>query len=155
MQEIGTLAELDVKPGDVVQYRGDPTQYVVAENHRVVDADTGELFNYDEAWGKVKAFRIVSRATPAEPDGITWGEWGPMLSDDIAADRQMQVINGKAQWRYPVPKQPVVETVTMWGGDYGVWTFDMEQQVSDTARITFETKDGEPDWSTLRGEDLA
>ena len=96
-----------------------------------------------------------TEATTAEPasDEIEWGEWGPMLSDDIAADRQMQVINGKAQWRYPVPKQPVVETVTLTGHNARGegWSFAPFGNYHDAARITFDVIDGKPDWSTLRG----
>ena len=162
MQEIGTLAELDVKPGDVVelvsrQIPGDGWAYPEIGDQRTISVDDGwhgvDLKYIGELQG---TFRIVSRAIPAEPaPEIEWGEWGPMLSDDIAADRQMQVINGKAQWRYPVPKQPVVETVSVEGWlEFGkLWIGSKAPGANH--RITFDVIDGKPDWSTLRGEDLS
>lgn len=99
-----------------------------------------------------------TEATSSEPasEEITWGEWGPAKKQ--AGDCQMQNIGGVQSWRYPVPKQPVVETVTLSGGYFGAYGWRFGSGISGgnvTYRITFETKDGEPDWSTLRGEDIS
>lgn len=98
------------------------------------------------------AWRALSE--PAEPEGITWGEWGRIRVGE-EGDVQMWCKGDVTLYRYPAPKQPVVEMVAMFGANYGAWTFDMEQQEGDTHRITFNVIDGKPDWSTLRGEALA
>lgn len=169
MQEIGTLAELDVKPGDVVELVSGPVALLELIGHRY-EIGTGDAglaaYKHDvkdishipmNSWW---TFRIVSRATPAEPAStseIVWGEWGGVGGiEDKCGDFQIQRVNGVFRYRYPVPKKPVVETVTMYGHHLidDKWVFGVKDS-EDTARITFETRDGKPDWSTLRGEDIS
>ena len=100
-----------------------------------------------------------TEATPAmsASEEITWGEWGPVDTKHEGGSYMFRYIEGQpGQFRYPVQKQPVVETVTMHGHHLidDKWVFGVKDS-EDTARITFETCDGKPDWSTLRGEDLA
>ena len=170
MQEIGTLAELDVNPGDMVEFFKATKGYERYEaKHRGVAMTVlpsgGVTFTGSDGTrngfsaNTPHTFRIVSRATPVEPasEEITWGEWGD-FEPDMWSTYQFQKVNGVEQWRYPVPKQPVVETVTLSGGYFGAYGWRFENGISGwnvTYCITFETKDGEPDWSTLRGEDLS
>ena len=134
--EIGTLKELNVQPGDMVEIAG-----AAPPARRFVIGDDG--------WGKSEdgfsvgrlspiKFRIVSRANPAEPASeIVWGEWGyvgPSTDEDFECRR----IDGVWQWRYPVPKQPVVEeiTLTVWGKDYLVTVTRRDGVVDDVAKIS-------------------
>ena len=165
MQEIGTLAELDVKPGDVVelvsrQIPGDGWAYPEIGDQRTISVDDGwhgvDLKYIGELQG---TFRIVSRATPAEPASeIVWGPWGEFEAGRFPVQTHSDGPDATWLYRYPVPKQPVVETVTLSGGYFGAYGWRFENGISGwnvTYCITFETKDGEPDWSTLRGEDLS
>ena len=55
---------------------------------------------------------------------------------------------------YRIKSEPVVKTVTLYGEGCVSWAFAEWEDEDNTARITFQTKDGKPDWSTLKGEDL-
>ena len=149
--EIGTLKELNVQPGDVVEWTVNGVAYKIEfmNTHSAFSGDA--RFALDDG-----LFRIVSRATPTEPasEEITWGEWGPPSDGAADGDYMERCINGKTELRYPVSKQPVVETVTLGGACNGFWSFGGLNFAGDTARITFDVIDGKPDWSTLRGEDL-
>lgn len=146
--------------------------YRTAEGHKVgpMQAWGHSRFHVNEAPGLSETWRedgscldegserfwIVSEwtdATPAEPE-IEWGEWGPSKKDH-APPFQMQCFSpGVAQYRYPVQKQPVVETVTLYGCANGrAWS--LKRYDTDTISISYDRIDGKPDWSTLRGEDLA
>ena len=166
--EVGTLKELNVQPGDVVELVARPRR-----NDGWIYGSPGKTYTIGDVcfWNGVSGqtvksgsvtgiFRIVSRATPAEPasEEITWGEWGPPSDGAADGDYMERCINGKTEWRYPVQKQPVVETVKLSGGYFGAYGWRFENGISGwnvTYCITFETKDGEPDWSTLRGEDIS
>jgi len=59
-----------------------------------------------------------------------------------------------AETYYRVKPEPVVKTVTLYGEGGVGWAFAEWEDEDHTACITFQTKDGKPDWSTLKGEDL-
>lgn len=60
--ETGTLAELNVQPGDVVEYIGGGKHTVM--NGRYLKSHKFGDINYYEQWDTVSNFRIISRATP-------------------------------------------------------------------------------------------
>lgn len=62
MSEIGTLKELNVKPGDVVEHWIDGDKYTVAPNKCMINPD-GFIDRY-RCWDTCSNFRIISRATP-------------------------------------------------------------------------------------------
>ena len=77
-------------------------------------------------------------------DEIEWGEWGPIQQGVFP--RQSQSFDGDTtQWRYPVPKKPVVEKATVWGQFIpeggGIWVFSGRGR-GDTHRITLTIIDG-------------
>lgn len=99
----------------------------------------------------------------------TWGEMTPeekgaLLLADYEGKTIEFFLSGSTIWRttytpqwcsesvYRVKPLPVVETVEMYsvGGD----CFTDYRQANDKYKITYQTVDGEPDWSTLKGETL-
>lgn len=63
MTEVGTLKELNVQPGDVVEYRGCDT-YTVILGEKLLSHQTGKTINYMDCWNWTEGFRLISRATP-------------------------------------------------------------------------------------------
>ena len=69
----GTLAELNVKPGDVVEYIPSGNYHVVAQNKHI-KSTYGINVPYISQWDTVSEFRIISRAsqsTTPSPDVAT------------------------------------------------------------------------------------
>lgn len=107
-------------------------------------------------WSPLDDLRV--KAEPA--DEIVWGEWVDHITgDQLIGDWQSQSVGGVQQFRFPVKREPVVETATVfgqfqkgWGCD--AWYFNLKRTPDDAHAITFDVIDGKPDWSTLRGEDL-
>ena len=60
--ETGTLAELNVKPGDVVEYIPSGNYHVVAQNKHI-KSTYGINVPYISQWDTVSEFRIISRAS--------------------------------------------------------------------------------------------
>ena len=117
---------------------------------RALEKQISNDFNQAMYGDDATAVKFGYRTAEPEPE-IEWGEWGP--PNRQPGDFQMQYVGGVQQWRYPVLKQPVVETVTLYGRiSGGAWSH--ERYDGDTISISYERKDGKPDWSTLRGEDL-
>ena len=169
-KETGTLAELNVKPGDVVECvgLGRPSnshyvtfgkQYAILRDGWFID-DEGDLCR-----GHSNMFRIVSRAS-ATPK--TWGE----MTDEeksalLLADYQgktIEFINGYdvKDWKKAVPKwadfcsyrvkpEPKRETVYCWWNGHNVHN---KNHTDRTHRITFDLIDGKPDCASIRMEEL-
>lgn len=62
MKNVGTLKELDVKPGDVVAYDKTGAKYVVSDEFESLINDDGESCRH-YGWNTNSCFRIVSRAS--------------------------------------------------------------------------------------------
>lgn len=164
-QETGTLAELDVKPGDVVKWNGSDSPYTAQEMPDPNDKRKLWAKN-DGGWiGDEARCRIISRATqPDKPK--TWGEmtdaeklaqeWTVCTYEawqnlDLDAYEAKEVV-GADLFVYRIKPEPVVETVTLHGRKYitdtfpqGVWDMDRnDKQPGDTHALTFTTRDGEP-----------
>ncbi len=154
MKEVGTLKELDVKPGDVVYVHDAHNQYIIGENpHKTpgqVKATTG--YHYD--W---RIATIISRAnTPKLWRDMSDAEKGALL----LAEHEGKVIevydNGKwvkrsfPVWAYEaayrIRPEPKVEVVTMDGADIRFSGFIKGH------RITFTTIDGKPDCASIKME---
>ena len=173
--ETGMLAELDVKPGDVVECvvsEGCFTQgklYKVEENGSIED-DVGD------AWRSVgrrlympeSIFRIISRAsdtpktwgemTNAEKGGIALGFvqgetvqcWQDGDTPEYWADITDPNWNDDCKFR--IKPEPVRETVTGWWNGHN---FHNKPNYGDrTHRITFTTTDGKPDLDSIKMEAL-
>lgn len=157
--ETGTLEDLDVKPGDVVTFRGDG-YFTVMQDKCLKSHQSGERVEYRDSWNTVRAFRIVSRAsdTPRLWREMTDAEKGALL----LAHHDGKVIEncqkGDEEWftsepcwsgnfAYRVKPEPVQETFGINWKKYG-WN------TTDTHRITFDLIDGEPDCDSIKMEEL-
>lgn len=156
------LAELDVKPGDVVYFHN-------PKFHRgkniTIGAGTSSLSN-DPYW------HIVSRAN--EPDKPkTWGEmtdaekgalllgafsrsaiehWGPNLGEWIECGSVI-ITNFADHIAYRIKPEPKCETVTLYiDNQDGVWYGAQEPLVADKGKVTFDTIDRKPDCNSIRME---
>lgn len=82
------------------------------------------------------------------------GNWQNLSS--IKFTDYMERIWFNNQYAYRVkPPEPVVETVTLTGfpdDEGGTWCFGKDSLPEDTHRITFTTKDGEPDCDSIKME---
>jgi len=184
MSEVGTLKELGVQVGDVVEYTaiGEP---MWKPKTFVFAGYVGEIpYSKDQVFGgetnlrtdNRAIFRIISRATSplrtwAE---LTLAEKGALL----LAHHQGEVIEWsyKLPWRtaelnsktgcvawdkscyYRIKPQPKIETVTAY---YRMdWTGQMVVDHNDNCgekgpfRITFQTIDGKPDCASVKMEEV-
>jgi hypothetical protein len=170
--QTGTLRELNVQVGDVVEWMDKHT------THEVISAEVianGELYE-----GEVRAlldgrymgiygdeqFRIVSRASDRPK---TWGE---MTAEEkgalLLADHEGKVIEnslyGESPWiashphwadeyAYRVKPEPKVETVdSYWCPKWGM---RLRNPIWDTThKITFNTIDGKPGVNSIKMEEL-
>ena len=80
----------------------------------------------------------ATHAEPASTSDIEWGEWGPVDRDHWGDTYMLRSTNGRVEICYPVPKQPVVEeiTLTVWGKDYLVTVTRRDGVVDDVAKIS-------------------
>ena len=173
--EQGTLAELNVKPGDVVdcitvdsgeEYDGINPHYIRDGRYGVAAYDDGGAYFM---MGSPSIFRIVSRAsdTPTAWKDMTDAEKGALL---LAEHRggDVEYWSGYAWNRhsksmplwcdgiaYRIKPAPVVETKEhTWNWAYGFFGYDGPDDPKTTHRITFDTVDGVPDCSTVKMEKL-
>lgn len=158
MTKIGTLAELNVKPGDVVAIYN---AFRKGTEVKVTD-DFENWCGSNEPW-----WRLISRAaeTPKLWRDMTPEEKGALL----LAHHEGKVIeqwdgfwgvSAPVEWlsfcAYRIKPEPKVETVVMgilnnangWQG-YAKLT-----KVEPTHRITFNTIDGKPDCASVKMEPL-
>lgn len=162
MNEVGTLKELDVKPGDVVEYiKGFDGMYPDYIGTRMIGANHGGVkFGYNNGFSvRVNhIFRIISRAnTPKLWRDMTDAEKGALLLAFHNDKKCLEIwCNGKwvdcgdSTWNnniaYRIRPEPKVEVVTMDGADIRFSGFIKGH------RITFTTIDGKPDCASIKME---
>jgi hypothetical protein len=171
--EVGTLKELNVKPGDVVEWQG------VAEKVLFIEAITegnfaGEtrvtLEEYGTGIFDQEEFRIISRATetPKLWRDMTDAEKGALLLahhegkviEEMVTEKTFPVdVSGvwlvwtgefrpKDNIAYRIRPEPKRETVTLIGDDIRFsWAFNGH-------RITFDLIDGKPNLASIKMEEL-
>jgi len=174
--EVGTLKELKVKPGDVVQCVDNMNlpRWTIGKFYEVKECGTPEddygttYANYEDPQPSVK-FRIVSRAYVGPK------MWGEMTDEEkgallLAAHEGKKIEffvpgacgvkwvparpNWKATCAYRVRPERKRETVIVYSGwvEHGVWS--QTEDFNDTHRITFDLVDGEPDCDSVKMEKL-
>lgn len=167
MTNIRTLEELNVKPGDVVEYVPTGNYHTVLEGKRLTISN-GNTVDYEYNWDCSKYFRIVSRAsdepklwrdmTPEEKGALLLAmhegkviEWTGYFGSEF----NMDSIRGTPVWSdthaYRIKPEPKVETVSLYSNDcaYGRLIEAMRGH-----RITFDLIDGEPDCTSIKMEKL-
>lgn len=171
MIKIGTLAELNVKPGDVVEcvewWGG---YYNKGQNYPVVDGFGAPSLSIGtkDICGR---WRIVSRApekpklwrdmTPEEKGALLLAhhegkviEWTGHFGSEFDMDSTRGTPVWSATHAYRIKPKPKVETVTMYGSPSKHIQWCLEQCAIDTHRITFNLIDGEPDCTSIKMEKL-
>lgn len=160
MKDVGTLQELDVKPGDVVEYIPKRDSYTIAENERIIFED-GKTLRY-WAWNTCRDWRIISRASdnPKLWRDMTPEEKGALL---LAAHEGSEIEVFNDNWGYwccsrfkdneayrvrPEPPAPKVETVTIHRNNCG------GLNIPQGHRITFNLINGKPDCASIKMEAL-
>lgn len=162
--EIGTLKELNVKPGDVVEcvegrgcaFKG--ASYTITQDRRL---GAGE-----EHISRVtnSRFRIISRAGPKLWKDMSPEEKGALLlaahEGKVIEALQSNVevwYKARPSWSdnitYRIRPEPKVRSVDLYCGQLTVGAL-LKKHWSDTHRITFTTIDGVPDCSSIKMEKL-
>lgn len=153
MTKIGTLAELNVKPGDVVEFQGGARPiYTIGVSiyGKLIDVDDGkELCEY-------MPFRIVSRASdkPKLWRDMTPEEKGAILLA-MHEGKKVEVYSVGKWWKksymtfddgnaYRIAPEPKVETVHLMNF----------HELAKGYAIVFTVKDGEPDCTSIKMEKL-
>lgn len=154
MNEVGTLRELNVKPGDVVEWHGD--RFTVMDG-KPCDWYSGGVWaslhvpfseeNCEWISGSAEDCRIISRAAP-----IKYTPWQLATPDAMVTD-DMQVSRGPDGEivAYRAKVEPEVETVALYGA---VRVYGPHLVADATHKITFTTIDGEPDCTSIKMEKL-
>lgn len=179
--ETGTLAELDVKPGDVVEWFNtsvvNPME-VISASIITSGAFEGQveavLSGYGSGIFDVEQFRIISRASDTpKTSSKSWphnGEWSNWFMSGVDGTIKNSLMRGKEcevetqklagckqfAYRFRIKPEPVRETVTMqWsyenGGQDG---YAHPYNKNATHRITFTTTDGKPDLDSIKMEEV-
>lgn len=166
MKTVGTLKELGVGVGDVVEH-SDGTRYEIRMN------DCGNPANYDIKFGffgvevseSVQQYIIISRASDKTK------LWRDMTAEEKGALLLAVHDGGQLQYKhnldwqncndvfsgnyaYRIKPDPKVETVTITGGDGSGFGFYQNGGVNNTHRITFNLIDGKPDCASVKMEEL-
>ena len=171
-KEVGTLAELNVKPGDVVEYTPTGNHHTVLDGKRLTISN-GNTVDYEYNLDCSKYFRIVSRASdkPKLWRDMTPGEKGALLlahhegkviewTGHFGSEFDMDSTRGTPVWSathaYRIKPEPKVETVTLMTAKVYAWVSEPYGKCGsqNTHRITFNIIDGEPDCTSIKMEKL-
>ena len=157
----GTLQELNVQPGDVVEWTGDGEVGTI-DNLMIWRGINGGRMKVSDS--TIHDWRIISRA----PRDDTPKLWRDMTAEEkgalLLAALEGKVIEysagyeweeDKPEWHdnlsYRVKPDDVVETVVIYTGNVnGEWA--PYEDLDDTYRITFDIINGEPDPTSIRME---
>lgn len=173
--ETGTLKELGVKSGDVVEWIEYGDQHTIQKVELITEGALKgqmrvDISNYGYGIFDQEQFRIISRASDKPR---TWGEMTPEEKGALLlAAHEGKVIEAKTtgeKW-YPAskplwldeftyriaPPEPKRETVTLYGGGKRemVWCMERRGVDLDTHYITFDMIDGKPDLASIKMEEL-
>ena len=164
MTEVGTLKELDVKPGDVLVCVWAVTSgvFTVGKTYRMTGNGL-ECDSYIPQLSTASTFRVISRAayTPKLWRDMTDAEKGALLLA-FHNDKKCLEIRRNGKWvycedstldnniAYRIRPEPKVEVVTV--RYQKRWVTIMPFYDGYTHRITFTTIDGKPDCASIKME---
>lgn len=156
-KEVGTLAEIGAKPGDVVEWPG-IGEYLVLNGGGVVSKVSGGLLK-DGMDYPGNRFRIVSRAsdrpklwrdmTPEEKGALLLAMHDGLKVEFCSAGKWLEkkFMPFLDDHAYRIAHEPKVETVTSRGTWCNKGKMPKTQYVYE---ITFNLIDGKPDWNTAK-----
>ena len=162
--KVGTLAELGVKVGDVVEVFGGLRWKIIG-----IGPDGEYLINDPPAkcLSQTLPFRIISRANTADETPKTWGEMSDAEKGTLLlAKHEGKVIEygysgpyflhekpNDGKWveiyLYRIKPEPVVETVVMYASDK-MKGFGLCRGDKSVHKLTFKKIDGEIDYTTVK-----
>jgi hypothetical protein len=167
--EGSTLKELNVQPGDVVQFGTDNEKYQIAYHNGMLCAMDGCFVVRVVDKSVARKWCIVSRApeTPKLWRDMTDSEKGALL----LAQHEGKVIECEQRpsgvWlaiaycgfndddsSYRVRPEPKRDTVTLYGRNTWNAHYNKDRAPLDTHRITFDLIDGHPDTASIKMEAL-
>jgi hypothetical protein len=167
VMKTGTLKELNVKPGDVVECICAHSNHYTTSKRYSADMD-GNIWNnkgfVDPS--PTSQFRVVSRASHPEPPKL----WRDMTREEkgalLLAEYEGRDIQQKAgvswvlkikshkfleEWAYRVKPEPKRQTVKLYFGELKQGAL-LHKVRTDTHRITFNLIDGKPDPKSIKME---
>jgi hypothetical protein len=169
--EYKTLRELDVKPGDVVEFNGGVVRTISGWADGKCYA-TDLLFGGSSYLSGRDAWRIISRAPrddTADDKPVLWGDMTPeekgalLLAHHEKKEIECLSTKDEAGWIhtpypawqadlfYRIKPEPKVKVVTQ---DFAVDGALIWASIDPTHRITFTTIDGKPDVNSIKMEEL-
>jgi hypothetical protein len=166
--KIGTLQELNLKPGDVVECVTAKTKAFTPGCRYKVFEKRGLVKVHDDDGYPVHSSTSEFQLVTGQP--LTWAEMTPEEKGALLLARHegkvieywqepvgwldvTTVCSWSDQYAYRVRPEPVREVVTMAGYiDRGY--FHVRSGVNDTHRITFDLINGKPDCSSIKMEKL-
>lgn len=165
-KEIGTLEELNVKPGDVVEYVPTGNYHTVLEGKRLTISN-GNTVDYEYNWDCSKYFRIVSSASdkPKLWRDMTPEEKGALLlahheGKQIEVNREILECGEWWEDHYPewmhnyayrIKPEPKVEAVNQGYKTNSSGRFVTTSSLDHATHVvTFNLIDGEPDCTSIK-----
>ena len=165
--EVGTLEELGVEVGDVVECVNGPLfggEWTVGKRYTMTEKGLPCDRNGPQC-SSVSTFRIISHANPKPKlwRDMTPEEKGALLLThhenfgsvefwDEDEWKELHFLGWCDDIAYRIKPQPNVETVTLYGRPDVQWV--LERCKYDTHCITFQTIDGKPDCTSIKMEKI-
>lgn len=173
MKEVGTLKELDIRPGDVVVWDADPDIHetvvsaeVVAVNSMFPGQIRAKLSSF--GWGifNNEKFTVISRASDTPK---TWGEMSDAEKGALLLaqheGKEIEYMGFDRWWpkpiwewssekTYRIKPEPKRETVTLYGDFEDGGHVSLSPYGAEQYRITFDTLDGKPVLDSIKMEEL-
>lgn len=160
----GTLAELNVKPGDVVELVSvDGNEFIgtkcTIDESGNANSDSGLFFDpgIDDMFSRT--WRIISRASDTAK---TWGEMTDAEKGDSATMEAIEYIDEvfdsklaqRVRDELGIKPEPKSETVTLYHGPDDTAAFTGYKRANDDVVITYTRIDGKPDQDSIKMEAL-
>ena len=172
MNKIGTLDELNVKSGDVVEHTRTLNKYTVSETPKHLIDSFGSEYEYADGWIRPCTFRVVSRAqilqkfwkdlSDAEKGTLLLAyhngeviEWARTRDGVFYMDSKKGTPIWDEEYIYRVQLKPKIETACFKISYSATLGIELTKSVCKAKyQFTFETIDGKPDCSSVKMEKI-
>lgn len=176
MSEVGTLKELGVKVGDVVglihtgrnsdnfgKVERGLTGTIGKDKHVYIACHGSFTYDYDAKFKMVsRAVKLWRDLTPAEKGALLLAHHENPGSVEFLNEDEwvtLEYLGWLDNFAYRIKPEPVVETVTVYGGNTKAmnrnWGFSGDHLGPETHRITFQTINGKPDCASVKMEEVS